>query len=451
MISVKFNWLFFTGIAFIIYLLFPTISWYSYFATLITIHQFILVFNAIGSVIPIRYIFGAMMSLQLLFGPMLAYNGLDKFQFGYYVMQIPESDYFSYVIPAVIAFIAGLHFVSRKLEGELINEIAIYKYVNQNPNLPYILISVGFIASMIKGLFSSELSFIFYLLGGFKFIGAFILIIGNRKLKIIPLIIVYGSIFVSSLGEGMFHDLITWLIFLASVFAIKFKPGFKVKITAFTLFIISVLTIQLLKGGYRDATWGRGEKSGLASFNKAYVESKTGNTFFSYRSLAENNIRINQGYIITNIMKTVPDKVPFAKGIELKQILEAAILPRFIASDKLKAGDQTLFKMYTGMPLAKSTSMALSSIGDAYINFGVFGGCIFMFLLGLLYSEVLKAFHRYSKYYPVLLLFTPLVFYYPIRPDCELQTILGHLVKSCFLIYVVFLVWRRYFRESRES
>ncbi len=29
------------------------------------------------------------------------------------------------------------------------------------------------------------------------------------------------------------------------------------------------------------------------------------------------------------------------------------------------------------------------------------------------YNEVLKAFHRYSKYYPVLLLFSPLVFYYP--------------------------------------
>ena len=68
-----------------------------------------------------------------------------------------------------------------------------------------------------------------------------------------------------------------------------------------------------------------------------------------------------------------------------------------------------------------------------------------MFVLGLFYSEVLKAFHRYGKYYPVLLLFTPLVFYYPIRPDCELQTILGHLVKSCFLIYVIFLVWKKYF------
>ena len=69
-----------------------------------------------------------------------------------------------------------------------------------------------------------------------------------------------------------------------------------------------------------------------------------------------------------------------------------------------------------------------------------------MFLLGLLYSEVLKSFNKYSKDFPVLLLFAPLVFYFPIRPDCELQTILGHLVKSCFLIFVVFLVWKRQFK-----
>ena len=100
---------------------------------------------------------------------------------------------------------------------------------------------------------------------------------------------------------------------------------------------------------------------------------------------------------------------------------------------------------YTGLRINKRTSMGLSSVGDAYINFGIIGGCIFMFLLGLLYSEVLKAFRRFSFTYPVLLLFIPLVFYYPIRPDCELQTILGHLVKSCFLVFVIFLFWKKYF------
>ena len=90
--------------------------------------------------------------------------------------------------------------------------------------------------------------------------------------------------------------------------------------------------------------------------------------------------------------------------------------------------------------------MGLSSVGDAYINFGIYGGCLFMFIMGLLYSEVLKAFQRYSKTFPLLLLFTPLVFYYPIRADCELQTILGHLTKACFLIFAIHVAWRNKFK-----
>jgi hypothetical protein len=72
-----------------------------------------------------------------------------------------------------------------------------------------------------------------------------------------------------------------------------------------------------------------------------------------------------------------------------------------------------------------------------------------MLVLGIFYSEVLNVFHKYSYTYPVLILFVPLVFYYPIRPDCELQTILGHLVKACFLIFVMIQVWKFKFRMPR--
>jgi hypothetical protein len=443
LIHVKFNWNIFTGIAIIIYLAFPDLSGYSYFAILITLHQFTLLFNAIGYVIPVRYLFGAFMCLQLLLGPMLAYNGLDKFQVGYYKMQIPEEQYFAYLIPAVLAFITGLHIRAGKLEGEMVNTAGIEKFVKQNSAVPYIFIAIGFVASIIAEFFSSDFAFLFYLLAGFKFVGAFMIILGNRKLKVIPLIIVYGSIILSSLGQGMFHDLLTWIIFLASVFAIKYKPRNNIKLALSFSFIFISLAIQQLKTDYRVATWERKEEAGIASINKAYEESQEKNSFFSYKSLATSNIRFNQGYIVTNIMKTVPAKVPHAYGEELAQILEAAFLPRILAPDKLKAGNQTIFKKYSGMPLSKGTSMGLSSVGDAYINFGVTGGCIFMFLFGMFFSEVLKIFYRQSKMYPVLLLFIPLVFYYPIRPDCELQTLLGHLVKSCFLIFIVFALWKK--------
>ncbi len=441
----KFNWSFFAIIAILLLLLFPGLSWYSYFALLISFHQFILLFYSMDYVIPIRYLFGAMMCLQMFIGPAMAYNGLDQYQYFMYKMQVPEAEYFSYAIPAVVCFILGLHVTAGRLKGEMIDEKGIKVFTIHHPQLTYYLIGIGFGSSIIATYFSSQLAFLFYLISGFKFVGAFLLILGEKRLKVVPLILVYTSIILSSLGGGMFHDLLTWLIMLGAVLAIKYKPGTNLKIIFTFSFIILVVIIQQLKGFYRAAT-GQGAEAGVETFQRVYEEREEAGGLFSFKSLAQSNVRINQGFIVTNILKTVPSKVPYADGAELRQILEAAFLPRVLAPNKLNAGDRTIFTKYSGMNIRSGTSMGLSSVGDAYVNFGVVGGCIFMFFLGLLYNWVLKVFYKYGKEFPLLLIFTPLVFYYPIRPDCELQTIMGHLVKSCFVIWVVFFFWKNYFR-----
>jgi hypothetical protein len=361
-------------------------------------------------------------------------------------MQVPAEMYFSYAIPAVLCFIVGLHISCRKLEGEFLDEDRIRKYISENKNLPFVLIVIGFLSSFVSGLFSSDLAFVFYLLAGMKFIGVFMIIIGSRKLKLVPLIIVYSSVIASSLNDAMFHDLMIWLIFLGVIFAIKYKPPVYIKAILATAFIIFAILVQGLKKDYRAATWEEGQSTGLETLSNVYEENQTQGGLLNYKSLEQDIVRINQGYIVSNIMKTVPAVVPYSNGDELMQILTAAILPRIIAPNKLTAGNQEIFKKYSGIPLRKGTSMGLSSVGDAYINYGVFGGCIFMFFLGFLYSESLKGFYKFSKIFPVLLLFIPLVFYYPIRPDCEFQTILGHFVKSIFLIFVIFFIWKKQFR-----
>ena len=211
--KVKFNWPAIFATAVLLQLLFPGMSWFSKLAILITLHQFILLFNSIGYVIPVRYLFGSLMCLQMLLGPMLAYNGLDKFQLPNYQMKIAEFAYFSYVIPAVICFIAGLHISAGKLKGEVIDRESVLTSVKNNPNLAYILIVAGFFSSIAAVFFSTELAFIFVLIGGFKFIGLFMIIIGKKQLKILPLIVVIGSIISTSLTIGMFHDLLTWIVF----------------------------------------------------------------------------------------------------------------------------------------------------------------------------------------------------------------------------------------------
>lgn len=382
------------------------------------------------------------MCLQFFIGPTLAYNGLDEYQYFLYKMQVSEMEYFTYAIPAVFAFIIGLHLFAGELEGEKVNEKRIGIFVENNPRLPYAFVIIGFFISLLSGFFSSEFAFVFYLLGSFKFIGLFMLILGTKRLKLVPMVLVIGSIVSSSFSEGMFHDLLTWIIFIGSVFAIKYKITFETKLIGAGAFIFFVLTIQLLKASFREAIGKEG--GGVETFANVYEEANENKEhgLFSFEKIAASNIRINQGFIITNIMITVPDKEPFSEGKEMYRILEAAIMPRILAPNKLRAGDRDIFFKYSGIRLAEGTSMGLSSIGDAYINWGIFGGATFMFFLGMLYSYILVLFQKFSLDYPVLILFTTLVFYYPIRPDCELQTILGHLFKSIFLITTMIVFWK---------
>jgi hypothetical protein len=439
--KVNFNWGAYILVLIAITMLWPGLSWYSLIAFAICLFQFNLLFNAFGSVIPIRYLAGTLMCIQMLLGPAFAYNGLDEYQYMTYQMKVPEDTYFQYVIPAVILFILGLNVTAGKLKGEVLDQKAVMHYVDNSGNLPYIFIGVGFVASVVAGFFGSGLTFVFVLLSNAKFIGLFMLLMGSKKLKLLPIVVVMGSIIMDALSIAMFHDLLVWFIMLGAIISIKYQFKFVVKATATAAFILIAVVIQQLKKDYRQSSGIEG--TGLETFEKVYKDQSQDNSLFSYEKLAESNVRINQGYIITNIMSTVPQRVPFENGKEMIRILEAAFLPRIIAPNKLNAGDREIFMKYTGLQLRKGTSMGLSSVGDAYINFGVVGGSIFMFFLGLAFSEVLNAFQKYSKEFPFLLLFTPLVFYYPIRPDCELQTTLGHLVKSCMLIYFVILFWRK--------
>lgn len=446
----KIDWPYFFFYAILFRFIFMDIGWYSYMAFMLTSYQFCMLFISVNYLIPIRYLCGFMMCIQMLLGPAFAYNGLDEYQEGYNKMQISETDYFSFVLPAVLLFIVGLNSFTKGLRGEKPDIEKIKSYVNDHPVIHYFLIVIGFFSSFISIFFSSDLSFVFTVLSTFKFVGLFLIILGSKGIKPLPLIVVIGSIILSSVAQGMFFDLLTWLTFLSAVFALKYKPNAYFKVAFVVSFMILAVIIQQLKGDYREATWRQGEAANLETLKKSIKKKEQKSGVFSKESFGESNLRINQGYIITNIMITVPDKVAFEYGSELIQILESAFLPRILAPNKLNSGDRFIFMKYSGIPVLVGTSMGLSSVGDAYINFGIFGGCIFMFFYGLLLNLFLIMFDHKSNKFPVLLLFTTVVFYYPIRPDCELQTILGHLLKSTFLILVMINLWQYNFKRKRK-
>ncbi|MCZ2397331.1 MAG: hypothetical protein LC100_12415 [Chitinophagales bacterium] len=438
--SVKINWLVYAlGLVGVVMII-PDISAWRFFALAIAGHQFMLLFYAYGYVIPVRYWAGSLACLQYLVGPSFAYSGLDEFMYFKYRMQVPEEVYFSYAIPAVICFILGLH-VSQKLNGEKVDEKSVNDFVESNTNMPYVFVGIGFLSGIVSGFFGSELANVFYILSGFKFIGLFMIILSKQPVKLWVLVLVVGAIISSSLKTAMFHDLLTWLVFVLAVLAIRYKPSIVVKVGFAIGMVIMVIIIQQIKSVYRsNITYGEGNTE---AFEESFRTINQEGGFFDMNKIAESNVRINQGFIVTNAMAWVPEREPFAKGEELRMILEAAFLPRILAPDKLKAGDNSLVLKYTGLRIRQGTSMSISALGDGYVNFGTFGGSIFMFFFGLAFNIVLNGFQRFSRYFPIILIFTPLVFYYPIRPDTALQTGLGHMVKASFLLYVIMIFWKK--------
>lgn len=421
-------------------LIIPDISIWSFFALAIAGHQFMLLFYSYGYVIPVRYWAGAMACLQYLVGPSFAFSGLDEQMYFKYRMQVPEDVYFAYAIPAVILFLFGLH-SSGKLKGERVDETAVQDFVNSNRQLPYIFVAIGFLSSVVSGFFGAGLANVFYILSGFKFIGLFMLILSRQRVKLWLLVLVVGAIVLSSLRTAMFHDLLTWLVFVLAILAIRFKPKIITKVYITAGMVVLVLVIQQVKSVYREnISYGEGN---IADFEQSIKTINQEGGFFDLNKIAETNTRINQGFIVTYAMAWVPETQPFARGEELYKILEAAFLPRIIAPNKLKAGDNSLVYKYTGMPIRQGTSMSISALGDFYVNFGTFGGCICMFLFGWVFNAVLNGFQKFSRDFPIILIFTPLVFYYPIRPDTALQTGLGHLVKASFLLWVMLIFWKK--------
>ena len=81
-----------------------------------------------------------------------------------------------------------------------------------------------------------------------------------------------GSIIASSLGEGMFHDLLTWFIFTGAIVAVRYQFGFNLKLIACGAFIFLAVTIQLLKVGYRAATGSGQADTGLETFSELYTD-----------------------------------------------------------------------------------------------------------------------------------------------------------------------------------
>jgi hypothetical protein len=400
----------------------------------------------------IKELFLTLYALQYLLGPSLSFTILDEFNAiqlgGTYQMRIGMIEYFAYTYPAFWFLVWGIGGLKPSYSLSLWNP-RLEQFTKGRKGLPWFLLILGFAFDFLTEFLPIELQFAGYLLSNFKFVSIPFFFNSQIKRKWLILALVYGALFVRSLGEGMFHDLVIWSIFLGLFFIQKYQISLRNTVALGLVFFFMLLLLQNIKSSFRELTWGEGRSASAGTIlesNKLANESSGG--LFTFDNLAAQGIRINQGWILGSSLANVPAQVEHSGGQLIRSYVESALLPRFLAPNKMNAGDKVVFNRYSGHDISIGTSMALGIFADGYIDFGIYGGWLMIALYGFFLRQVILFYQKRQIQYPILIYFLLIVFLYPVRPDCETQTVLGNIVKSTVLVFLVIRFFPGWFKAG---
>ncbi len=404
------------------------------------------VIQQMGYSIPIPNLMAAIASLQWIVGPFIDYhNQATHYK---YKMYVDEETYMSYIVPGIILFKFGLNLfpVSANLEG-LAQKVR--SLLQNHPRLPFVLIILGFVLPYLSVLLPTALGFVFFLLGNIKYIGVIYLLFSDNTNR---WLIFWGTMLftsIVSIGLGMFHDLLLWAMLTFTFVAYELRLNLFIKLTIAVLGVILAITIQSVKGEYREIVWSgayTGNKT-LLFLNLASEGWSTG-SIVNPKSDVDMNVRLNQGWIISAIMDNIPKNKPYSNGSSITESLYSSFVPRILDPEKKTAGGRENFRNFTGLTISEGTSMGISLAGEGYANFGKLGGILFLFSWGIFIGWFWGKLDKLSLIYPTIFIWSPILFLQVIKAETELGVVLNHLVKSSVLIFIVLYVIRKWWRIS---
>lgn len=397
--------------------------------------------KALGKKIPILELILLISGFQWIVGPFIEYT-YPSFHFKYY-MYVNESVYMSYVAPAYLVFVGMVFQGIRGSKNQYIDPNKLIHF--KQYGLSIFLIGIAF--DLVAGLFQGSLYFIAYLLSNFKFIGAIILFFSkDSKLKKLFYITLIYLLF-QSIQTANFHDLFLWTIFFYMFWAMRYKPSYKQVFFTLIIGFFLISTLQTIKSSFRQKVWNENANNRLELFAGLFVDALFLNGTDSDKlDSSQNNVRLNQGWIISAIMNEIPNNQSYYNGSTVIEAIVSSILPRFLNPNKKEAGGRENFFKFTGLDLSDRTSMGISLVGEGYGNFGVFGGILFIGIWGWVLSKYWVFLIRLTKRNILLLAFLPLIFLQVVKAETELVVVLNHLVKASVLVFLFFWFAKRFIR-----
>lgn len=361
-------------------------------------------------------------------------------------MPIPAEVYFSYALPAVIALVVGLSFFPvREPDGDKQLLESISGHLNNKSFLGFVLVGIGLISSITVDWMPFSVRAIVYYASQLTFIGLFYLVYSPMRYRWLFVAFALALLMVQVLRTGMFGELIFWSLFFAIYRLISINSlGFWLKLGVILAGTFGIFLIQSVKADYRAVTWrngGQGSDPGLfADLLAERLADPIG--IFSMAQTYRMATRGNQGFLLARAIDYVPSHEPYAGGETIFKACAASLVPRFLWPDKPALGGFDMTCRFLGDCYRREYSYNVGQVGEAYVNFGRFGGVVFMFFYGLFNAFALWSVRRISRSQPTMLLWAPLFFFAGISLETDVLTFLNTLVKGIIFYMVIVAFFR---------
>jgi hypothetical protein len=366
-----------------------------------------------------------------------------------YGMKISSNQYFNLAFPGFLFFSLGMYILPSKIFRINYQKVGQSTIVNKDFIVKTTIF--GLLLNLSFSFFPGELGFIAYLVSMVRFVGAFALLAIDKKLWYWSAIVILFEL-ASGFLKGMYHDAIMWVIFFGLFYIYAAKPSFKTKMIGMVSTITLLLFIQAIKFAYREQVWQGNKEATLTTVVEVGSTKTSSDQLIGEENILSTLNRGNQAWIFASTVNNMDLNKNFQGLSNVNKYMEAALLPRFLAPNKLTSGNKEIFNEFSGHTINEGTSMGLGIFADGYVAYGAWGVYIFGFVLGLIFSLTFKLVERWTRVSPFYVLLLLPLLNYAVRPDCELQTTINQLFKGILLYgLLVYLTRKRFTLDSQEN
>jgi hypothetical protein len=379
--------------------------------------------------VPLLQLTALIATLQWLVGPMLSYN--TEYEYGKYQMYVDQYEYFSYTLPATSLYVVIMLAVGASVkQRQLLSQLDKRNFLI----IGFALNVISLAAAVAAPRFSGGLQFLLFLISQTRYVGALYLLFSTHPLRLLFTVLSLSPLLIVSLNSGMFHDLLLWLAMIFCYWFAQRKWSLAHKAIALSASAFALFSIQAVKQEYR-AQLRSGEEASIVRLLGDYVTP--GGRAWESGILTQAIIRLNQGWIISAVLFHVPEEEPYAEGETIKDAVISAFMPRVLFPDKKQAGGRENFRRFTGLLISDETSMGISPLGEAYANFGPFGGILLMGATGAMFAGTFYLTLLYVVRRPAFFFWLPLLFYQSVKAETEYLVVLNQLAKGAMVAFAM--------------